>query len=110
MAVSFLHPLWRATGAVEVLPVNYMNDSAVVITTDCPSQLIPRLTLVADLFVRTCRKHGLSPNFGAGKMEALVRLAGASSQAAMAALSAFELAASEEGRAFLLPLAEEPCG
>ncbi len=44
---------------VEVLPVN---DTAVVITAACPGQLIPRLTLAAELVVRTCRKNGLSLN------------------------------------------------
>ena len=49
--------------SVEVLPVNYMDDTAVVITADVPGLLISRLKLAAELFGCTCRKHGLSLHF-----------------------------------------------
>ena len=92
--------------AVGLPPVNYMDDTAFVIMAECPSQLIPRLALAACLFVRTCRRHGLEVNFGPGKTEALVRFGGEGSRLAVAEVNTLEVAESEDGPAFLLPLAD----
>ena len=79
----------------------------ICITAECASELIPRLALAACLFVRTCRRHGLEVNFGPVKTEALVRFGGEGSRRAVAELNTLlEVAESEDGPAFLLPLAD----
>ncbi len=91
----------------EMAPVKYMHDTAVLITADAPSLFTPRLKLATELFGRTCRKHGLSLNLGAGKTEAVVRFAGAEAQAAKGALNLVEFADGDEVPAFLLTLADD---
>ena len=77
--------LWRS-----VLPVNYLDDTAIVVTAGAPPELLPRLMAVTTEFILACRANGLEVNFGPGKTEAILRMSGAGTAAANADLCALE--------------------
>ncbi len=91
--------------AVEVVPINYRDDTAVAIAAENATQLLPKLDEAAEVLVQPCSLHELAVKFGTGKTETVIRFAGAGTTEATAALCAFALADDGGDSVPLLPLA-----